>query len=332
MEERDDKPIGIIEALSTAYAIVTERFWLLFIPFCLDLLLWLGPQISARPIFRQVAGVLTLPEELATQQADLAQQAELMREMLTTTGQQFNVLSLLVARIIGVPGLLADFPELAAGRGPTLTLQSPLVFLGTSVLIGLVGMFIACIWFGLMVKTVQTPMSTWGGEALASIVRQAGQNALRLVALALLALAVLFAVTVPLSIVLTVVSFISPQIGIAVSGLFWIGALWAALWISIHLYFVVEAVVLQDVGPWSAVRNSFRVVRKNFWSALLLIALIFIISQGFGFIWTTVAQNTPGVLLAAAGNAYIGTGLAMGVLLYYQDRYRYLAQMEKQQA
>lgn len=329
MEERDDQPIGIIDALSTAYAIVTERFWLLFIPFCLDVLLWLGPQISARPIFRKIAGALTLPEELATQQADLAQQAELIRETLTTTGQQFNVLSLLVARIIGVPGLLVDFPELAAG-GPTLTLQSPLVFLGTSVVVGLVGVFIACIWFGLLVRTVQAPMSTLHVDTLGSIVRQAGQNALRLVALAVLAFVVVFAVTVPISIMLTIVSFISPQIGVVISGLFWIGMLWAALWISIHLYFVVEAVVLQDVGPWSAVRNSFRVVRKNFWSALGLIVLIFIISQGFGVIWTTVAQNTPGVLLAAAGNAYIGTGLTVGVLLYYQDRYRYLAQAEKQ--
>lgn len=329
MEERDDQPIGIIEALSSAYAIVTERFWLLVIPFCLDVLLWLGPQVSARPIFRQIAGVLTLPEELATQQADLAQQAELIRETLTTTGQQFNVLSLLVARIIGVPGLLADFPELATG-GPTLTLQNPLVFIGTSVAVGLVGVFIACIWFGLLVRTIQAPMSTLNGDTLASIVRQAGQNALRLVALAVLVCVVVFAVTVPISIVLTIVSFISPQIGVAISGLFWIGALWAALWISIHLYFVVEAVVLQDVGPWSAVQNSFQVVRKNFWSALALIVLIFIISQGFGFIWTTVAQNTPGVLLAAAGNAYIGTGLAVGVLLYYQDRYRHLAHMEQQ--
>lgn len=329
---KDEKPIGIIEALSTAYAVITERFWLLLIPFGLDLVLWAGPYISARPVFQRAADAVALPPELASQQPELATQADTIRDLLASTGQGFNVLSLLVARLIGVPGLLADFPELITRDGPTLTLQSPTALIVTSITVGIAGLFIACIWFGLLARSAREvdPAQSLPPAAAGLLVRKAVKNVLRICGLIIGFLLIAAAVTMPMSVILTFASLVSPQVGGALSGILSLVLLWAILWLGIHLYFVVEAIILQDVGPWPAVRNSFRVVRGNFWSVLLLIVLVFVIGRGFGFIWTEIARNPVGLVLAVAGNTYIGTGLAMAVLLYYNDRYHFMIQAEQE--
>lgn len=58
MEKIDRKPLGAIDALSAGFELVLRRPWILLVPLALDLFLWLGPQIQAKPVFEQMLRVL----------------------------------------------------------------------------------------------------------------------------------------------------------------------------------------------------------------------------------------------------------------------------------
>ena len=92
------------------------------------------------------------------------------------------------------------------------------------------------------------------------------------------------------------------------------------------LYFVTVAIVLDDLSVMQAVRQSVQVVRFNFGATLLFVLLTNLISVGFSIILTNLGQMVPfGTLGAILLNAYIGTGLAMALLVFYRTRWLKLA-------
>src|SRR5512140_372285 len=59
MENLERKPLNAIEALSSGFELVLRRPWLLLLPIALDLFLWLGPQVHAKPVFDEIIRVLS---------------------------------------------------------------------------------------------------------------------------------------------------------------------------------------------------------------------------------------------------------------------------------
>src|SRR6185437_14861871 len=50
------------------------------------------------------------------------------------------------------------------------------------------------------------------------------------------------------------------------------------------------------------------------------IGLVYVISLGMQIIWTALAQNPYGTVIAIAANAYIASGLAAASMLFYKNR------------
>ena len=78
-----------------------------------------------------------------------------------------------------------------------------------------------------------------------------------------------------------------------------------------------------------AVAQSFTVVRKNFWSTLAFIVLTSVISLGIALIMQRLTAIAPiGTAVAIVINAYIGSGLAMALLVFYRTRILHAAAEE----
>ena len=118
--------------------------------------------------------------------------------------------------------------------------------------------------------------------------------------------------------VLTLASLLSENLVAILSALF----LAVALWIGFYLFFVIDAIVISDVGPIRAIWNSINVVRRNLWSALGLVILINIIAMGLPYLWRALTATPWGTALGILGNAYVGSGLVAASLIFYRDRYR----------
>lgn len=316
------KPLGLIDTLSLAFATVARQAWLLLLPLGLDFLLWRGAWVSLTPLFDRGAALFVLPPEVAEQEAELAAQARLLHESILAAGQHFNALSLLVVRFLGMPSLLADAPSLGGPYLFHVTVQDPWGALALVGGLGLLGIFVTCFWLEWLGRVTRRLAGTpdLNRPLLSGAVRTCG----KLVLLFVIGVVLGLALTVPISLVLALLTLVSPAVGVIFSSVVSFGLLVVGFWLALHLYFVVQAMILNDDGLIQAVVNSFRVVRQNFWSALGLIGLVFLLGQGFYFIWLRLAKTGPGLLAAMLGNAFLGTGLTLAVFLFYQERFRCL--------
>lgn len=317
------KPAGVIDTLSFGFAAVSRRLWLLLLPVGLDLYLWLGPRLSVRPLFEQLAAQLTAVPAGDLGPPEMAGQVQILREMVLTLGQRFNLFSLVVAQSVGVPSLLADPLVVPATAAPALTLAGAVEVLLIGLILAVAGLVIATLWLGLVARAVRSASGDLGAGrwAFRSWLRCGLTNSGRLLLVGLLFFAASLTL-LPMLFALGLVTLISPNLGLAISSILSIALIWLALWLTIHFYFVAEAVVLNNAGPLRALSESFHVVGRNFWTTLLFIGLIFVISRGLSFIWLNLARSTPGLLVAITGHAYVGTSLLAATFLYFADRYQ----------
>jgi hypothetical protein len=91
---------------------------------------------------------------------------------------------------------------------------------------------------------------------------------------------------------------------------------------AIYLMFTPDAIVLTEVGPLRAAYLSFNVVRRNFWPALGLLGSVLLISEGLSVLWRSQMETPFGLLVGVLGNAFVGAGLALAAMRFYDDRLR----------
>ncbi|HEX5417844.1 MAG TPA: hypothetical protein VFZ25_19475, partial [Chloroflexota bacterium] len=136
----------------------------------------------------------------------------------------------------------------------------------------------------------------------------------------LLAIGVIFVVSLVVGIGVSVVSLVAPPVGSFLWLLVTALAQIAGVLFLIYLFFLTDAIVVSEVGPIRAAVSSTRVVANNFWSSVGFIGLVYIITLGMQIIWSGLAQNPVGTVIAIAGNAYIASGLAAASMLFYKNR------------
>ncbi|MSQ33989.1 MAG: hypothetical protein EXR60_06210 [Dehalococcoidia bacterium] len=93
-----------------------------------------------------------------------------------------------------------------------------------------------------------------------------------------------------------------------------------ALWALLYLSLADKALFLSRSSPAEAIRRSVLLVRGHFWPALGLFILVNLILQGTPLAWRLITGHPVGALVAMLGNAYIGTGVMAGTLVFYRDR------------
>jgi hypothetical protein len=293
---------GLVETLSAGYAHINQRLWVLAIPMVLDLYLWLGAQLSFAPLFRMLRDRI-----MALDASSLdAQQQERLFVQLQNTDMRGAL-----AWLNWVPLALPDLLGSGSATGEhVIYVSNGLAMLATVLIINLLLLLVSGVFLTLLAAGVR-------GEPCPPLclLRRTGRAVLGIGSYALIVLGVGGVVVLPLLIVVLAIAQISSvAVSLIAMGLFIIG-----FWVYTFLGFVVETMLIGDVGPLRAIVLSVRMVRHSLASALGLVLLTLVIIYGMGVVWSMLATTWWGVALAIAGNAYIGSGLVAARLIFCRD-------------
>lgn len=292
--------MGVIDAIADGCFAVARRPYLLIPTVALDLFYWFGGRLTIAPLVE--AAVASLQATGAPDPQVVAQ----LRE-LEPGSDLFSLLSL------GVNTLLTtvDGERIARpwGAGVLDPGHWALVLLA-GVALGLLGLLILALYLTALAQAAR-------GEPfdLRRIARRAPVCGLRLLGLLATILGGLLLLGLPVLILsaLLVAVGVSP----APLGLLLFPPL---LWLYIYLALAPEAIAVSEVGPLAALKLSVRVVRRNFWPTVGLLAATYLIVWGFPYGWQLLTAQPAGVPLAIVGNALLTTGLSAAAMLFYRDR------------
>ena len=319
---------GVIETLSAGFELVNKMIWIMLLPILVDLLLWRGPLLSIAPAIKSLASAYAnaLPEQLQQAQvsapiaSDTVQSFEQMRQTLEAASGNFNLLSLLVSNIAVVPSIGFGQQE---GVNWVVTLSQPLTIVVVAIALEVIGILLGVFYLGLLAQQVRD-----GRVDLPRLARAIWRYWLSIVGFLLIVLGVAVFVGLPVGVFLGVMFLISAGLGAGLMAVLATLLNIAMLLGLVYLFFLTDAVVISEVGPIKAVKNSVKVVARNFWSALALMVITFVIVAGTRVIWDYLSAETWGTIAAIIGNAYIASGLSAASMLFYKTRMASLKETE----
>lgn len=306
--------MGVIDCLSAGFRFLGWRLELILIPVVLDIILWLGPRFSVEALFQQAATSYGRLANADGVTPDMAQTVQQLAGSLADMGKEINLLSGLVSgAILHVPSLLVS--GIPAPSTWTIAVGSVGEALALWLLFSMVGLLIGVIYLGLLARRLPIGgLAQASGAGFAAVVIR---QWLQVMAFVIVTGLLLLVVYVPISLIVGVLMLISPSLGSAAA--FGAGAL--TLIVFLFLYFVSPALVMDNVLLPAAVRRSVLLVQQNLWPTLGFVVLTNFIGLGFALLLTQLAGLGPwATVVAIVVNAYLGTGLAMALLVFYRTR------------
>lgn len=313
MLTQEKKPLSIIEALSGGFELILQNPWVVLIPVALDLWVWLGPQLSVQPLLDQLAAFLQANATLTpTASPDTAQNTELVTATLKSAGATFNLFGVIAT---GLPTLFWIQPPAAESmRAARLVISDGGALLGWLAPLGVLALGLTALFMELIARAVrrETTLQTF-------IPRFAGGCATTTV-LVLVLFGLTIALALPLSLGATLVSLFNPGIASFVL----LAGMLIVLWATLYLSFALPSIFVSRSNAWQAILNSVSIFRFDFWSALGIVMLTYLIRWGFALIWEFFLGNAGGILFVVIANAFLGSGLTAALIVFYADRITWL--------
>jgi hypothetical protein len=289
--------LKVIDTLSEGFGTANRRLWIVAIPILVDLFLWLGPKATIGPALSTAV------------QANFPQQYDGYEALVQQTIASFNLFSLAV---VYLPSLVVRLDATPLASFTTdMAVNSPLSFMLLAAGVFLAGLWVSCLYLGLIAQVVRD-----GRTNLGLMARAVWRYWSRLIAFLAVVVVALAVAAIPFGLAYLIVSSANATAGEFLAFLVQIAFIWAI----VYMFFAIEALLLSEVGPLQAIRLSIVVIASNFWAAITLIGLSFLITLGLPLAWQFIAPYPAGLVLAILGNAYIGTGVAAAGFLFYQER------------
>ena len=304
-------PPGVFGSLKAGFDVVSSHVLLILIPFALDLFLWLGPRLSVSKVlgplygivFDQVRRGLTSPDDLQR----LTTFQQLFDELL----RRFNLVSL-ISRLqtfpVGISSLLAKTMPADSPLTSENIVQVPssLTVLAYMFLLIMLGWLIGGLYFRWVSGT-----ALGGKAAFISPLRAILQTLI----LSVLWFVALLALSIPIMIVLTLLTMISPLL--ASAGLFVM--LLLSFWMIVPLFFVPHGIFVRGQNAFHSIFTSFRMARFTLPTSGMFVFTVFILSTGLDYLWSVPKGSSWMTVVGIGGHAFISTALLAASFVYYRD-------------
>lgn len=309
----EPKPISILSALLTGFDRIAATPLLILPPVLLDLFLWFGPHLTVTSLLHAAAAGLSIP---AGTDPGMMEQLAFLQETLDLFSERYNLLTSFSTLPGGMPfnflfalltSVSVGIPSLVAGRMPVLT---PLGL--ASQLDVLDPIFVLLIWFTLALAGI-------GAGAIFHrwVAKQTDPEAefdhlwrdwMKLVFLAIGGY------------LLTVVVLTTGMLVAGINGLTYI-ALPVLFVTGVYLAFTPHGIIRYRLGIWSAIKQSVRVVRFNFFGSTGYLLTAFLIMWVSTYkVWSLAQEDSWIFALAIMGHAFIATMLIAGSYVFFQGR------------
>ncbi len=361
-----EKPIGVIDALSTGYRLLFRRMYVAVVPFLVDLFFWLGPRVTPweafRTLLRQADPELRIMIERATGLDVLA---------AGPLANGPNVLTGLVQGP-GAPGSLAaalgTLPPPPGWTPHTIAPSSPWALIGLVVVLLVVGTPLAAFYLTLAFHALvregvvgvlnpstlpQTPtVEEWSQQRPGEDVRKAllqahyvtGESApfpfwriwawttANLLVFIVLILLFMVMAIVGLSLAAVASMFVSPALAVGMISVGTVFISWLMLLGMLFFYFTPASIVAYQANVFRSMVSSARLVFRYLWSSIGLVLISMVITEGFALIWRSLFSSVPGMLISIGGNAILTSGLTLGAFIFLVDRLGWLIKETQQQS
>ncbi|MGC4107149.1 MAG: hypothetical protein QM753_12550 [Thermomicrobiales bacterium] len=319
---------GALATIADGFSLILARPWLMILPIVIDLVLWLGIQISIQPFTTPFARLLREDgggngEEASRQMLALGESVHLndlgglfIPSVFSGLPRDnaFNwLLSVLFPPLTG--GIDRETMYKAWGDG-LFSMWFPPHWV--SVLTIALGFLILA---SLLLIAFRLPIArqvrfSFGEPARETGIHEAPMAWVRLLGLLGLGVLVVGLLIVPLVILAVLMLIFGAGFAFLIAfGLFGLGTMGA-----IYVYFALDIALLDRIGPIAAVRSSFWMVRGRFGECARFAIACAVIQTGLLRVWHVLVESPPGIAVAMLVNAYIGAGIVAATMLFIARR------------
>lgn len=304
-------PPGVMGSLKAGFNTVSSHVGLILFPAVLDIFLWLGPRLS---VYGLVNPFLQLVFDQArvglTSSADLRRFTE-FQALFSEMVERFNLFSLLGKLQmfpIGVSSLLSQTMPVNTPLGSQQVLQvaSLPAFIGLAFLLVLAGWTVGGLYFHRVSETVL------GAKGMELISVRSIIQTLILSVVWLVGLTILF---VPVMIVLSILTLLSPALA---SAAFFIMVL-VSFWLIVPLFFTPHGIFVRNQNAFYSIFTSLRMARFALPTSGLFVLCWFLLTIGLNYLWSVPPEDSWMTLVGIGGHAFITTALLAASFVYYRD-------------
>lgn len=319
---------GVNETVASGLSLPLSRPWLLVVPILLDVMLWIGLQIPITRITNPLSDWMA---------REGGEDGELVADQLSTIGETFRLNDVVASMLPSVfSGLSRDnlfnimmsvyVPGLSGGidRDNLASTWSSLMgniadpgsvasIIGLGLLFFLISTLLTVGWrVPIAMSVIQQSMTP--GKTVAYILR----CWIRFIGFIALVVIVAMVAIVPL-ILFTGIMLL---LGLDIRVIFTLFIVMAGSLVAIYARFVLESIILNDIGPLRALKRSAMMAQYFFGATVRFSIAVMLIATGALRLWDVMISSPPGLPAAILINSFLGTGLAIASMMFYYDRDR----------
>jgi hypothetical protein len=303
-------PPSLIKSILAGFDAISNHISLILFSVAVDLFLWLGPHLGLsvliRSLFDQAAA---LPNMNTPEMADMVSAS---RAMWSALADKFNLASVIRSYPIGVPSLMiSTAPTLVPGGSPSVWEVSSLgAAFAIFFLLTVLGLLIGTFYFQLIAQVSLEGRLQWR-ETLT----RWPWSSLQVFLLALVWVALLLALSVPFSCLLSFALIVGAGVGQFAILLF--GGL--VVWMLFPLVFSPHGIFVYQRPMWNSLRDGIRVTRATLPSTGLFLLIVLVLSEGLDMLWRVPPETSWLTLVGITGHAFVTAGLLAATFVYYRD-------------
>ena len=307
-------PPRIFKSYLAGFNTVANHIYLIILPVMMDLVLWLGPKLRLKTLLIPTVDQLT-SQMLKVAPADLVETVKTTQTLWAQMLEQFNLATAVRTLPVGIPSLMARLSPISSplSWNPVVEIPSTNWAVASLGILLTVGFLLGSLFFYMLkLETDPEPGKFVFKEYLQSYV-----NSLALFGL-LLGIAIL--ISVPLLIILSILSLFNA--GIAQFIILLVG--FGLLWLIIPLVFSVHGIFVLRKKPVQSAILSIKLVRFFLPGTGLFVMIAALVSELLNKLWIIPEPNTWLLLLGIGGHAFVVTGLLAASFIYYREGLRWM--------
>ena len=298
----------LIPTFKAGFDTVANRISLILLPLALDLFLWLGPHFSIKRVLQ-----LTIQQMKNLPGLD-ASQLNQLTTAIQNFGDNFNLAIAIRTFPVGLTSLMwGQTPQQTPlGSAPVIQLPSYTFTFGCWVLFLIVGMTAGSIYFNQLSQVVFTNQAS--GK-----LRQLPWTILQVLVLSLAFLMLAIILSMPVIVMWSVLSIISPNVAQFILPFIAI----IILWILVPLVFSPHGIFAYHQNALASMLTSTRLVRASLPGSGLFLLAGLVLSLGLDLLWSAPPDTSWLALVGIAGHAFVTTSLMAASFVYYRDIMRW---------